>query len=77
MHPKQAGMLTIIAVVSKLNIETILVIAKKQQKNKFKICRICGSFVTCLWCLEKSTNGNAVVVIPCLLPTKYAWGLAT
>ena len=27
MHPKQAGMLTIIAVVSKLNIEMILVFA--------------------------------------------------
>ena len=73
MHPKQAGMLTIIAVHSE----------QVKYWNDFGLCnnnqkysknyRMCGSFVM-PW---KSTNGNAVVVIPCLLPTKYAWGLAT
>ena len=48
MHPKQAGMLTIIAVVSKLNIEMILVFATTT-KSIQKIIEC----VVHLWCLEK------------------------
>ena len=48
MHPKQAGMLTTIAVVSKLNIEMILVFATTT-KSIQKIIEC----VVHLWCLEK------------------------